>query len=109
MRRAKADPDLSQKLSNGLSYLNADEMEEMQQALAMAIYAHSLTANRGGGYKAVKVRPDIRALPRPGCTFDLMRMMRNRASVRFWGALHRCFNTAMAVDMCVHKTSWVRR
>lgn len=56
MRRAKADPDLSRKLSNGLSYLNADEMEEMQQALAMAIYAHSLTANHGGGYEAVKVR-----------------------------------------------------
>lgn len=55
MRRAKADPDLSQKLSKGLSYLNADEMEEMQQALAMAIYAHMLTSNHGGGYEAVKV------------------------------------------------------
>eukprot|EP00752_Nemacystus_decipiens_P005990 g5409.t1 len=54
VRRAKADPDLSEKLSKGLSYLNADEMEEMQQALAMAIYAHSLTANHGGGYEAVK-------------------------------------------------------
>lgn len=59
VRRAKADPDLSEKLSNGLSYLNADEMEEMQQALAMAIYAHSLTANHGGGYEAVKVRSNI--------------------------------------------------
>eukprot|EP00903_Cladosiphon_okamuranus_P020680 g18989.t1 len=54
VRRAKADPDLSKKLSNGLWYLNSDEMEEMQQALAMAIYAHSLTANHGGGYDAVK-------------------------------------------------------
>lgn len=58
MRRAKADPNLSQKLSIGLSYLNADEMEEMEQALAMAIYAHSLTSNRGGGHEAVKVRSD---------------------------------------------------
>lgn len=56
MRRAKADPDLSQKLSSGLAYLNADEMAEMQQALAMAIYAHSLNSNHGGGYDAVKVR-----------------------------------------------------
>lgn len=60
MRRAKADPDLSRKLSNGLSYLNADEMEEMQQALAMAIYAHSLSADRGGGYEAVKVRSNAK-------------------------------------------------
>lgn len=58
VRRAKTDPDLSQKLSQGLSYLNADEMEEIQQALAMAIYAHSLTSSHGGGYKAVKVRSE---------------------------------------------------
>lgn len=56
MRRAKADPDLSEKLSNSLAYLNADEMAEMQQALAMAIYAHSLNSKHGGGYDAVKVR-----------------------------------------------------
>lgn len=57
MRRAKADPNLFQKLSNGLSYLNADEMEEVQQALAMAIYAHSLNSKHGGGgYEVVKVR-----------------------------------------------------
>lgn len=56
MRRSKADPDLSQKLSHGLSYLNADEMEEVQQALAMSIYAHSVNSKRAGsGYKAVKV------------------------------------------------------
>lgn len=56
VRRSKADPDLSQKLSDGLSYLNADEMEEVQQALAMSIYAHSVNYKRGGsGYKAVKV------------------------------------------------------
>lgn len=57
MRRAKADPDLSEKLSRGLSYLNADEMEEMHQALAMAIYAHTLNSGHGAdGYEAVKVR-----------------------------------------------------
>ncbi|CAB1104246.1 unnamed protein product [Ectocarpus sp. CCAP 1310/34] len=55
VRRSKADPDLSQKLSDGLSYLNADEMEEVQQALAMSIYAHSVNSRRAGsGYKAVK-------------------------------------------------------
>lgn len=59
VRRAKADPDLSQKLANGLSYLNADEMDEMQQALAMAIYAHSLNSKHGGGYDAVKVRTSV--------------------------------------------------
>ncbi|CAM9308071.1 unnamed protein product [Scytosiphon promiscuus] len=49
VRRAKSDPDLSEKLSNGLVYLNADEMEEVQQALAMSIYAHSLNSKHGGG------------------------------------------------------------
>lgn len=56
VRRAKAAPDLSDKLAAGLAYLNADEIEEVQQALAMAIYAHSLNSKNGGGYEAVKVR-----------------------------------------------------
>lgn len=56
VRRAKADPDLSNKLADGLSYLNADEAEEMQQALAMAIYAQSLNSQGEGGYESVKVR-----------------------------------------------------
>lgn len=56
MRRAKPAPDLSEKLAAGLSYLNADEAEEMQQALAMAIYAHSLNSEtETGSYDAVKV------------------------------------------------------
>lgn len=55
VRRAKRVPDLSEMLTAGLAYLNADEAEEMQQALAMAIYAHSLNA-KTGGYEAVKVR-----------------------------------------------------
>lgn len=62
VRRAKSDPDLSEKLSNGLVYLNADEMEEVQQALAMSIYAHSLNSKHGRGrYGAVEVRACVRA------------------------------------------------
>lgn len=42
-------------LLDGLSYLNADEMAEVGQALAISIYAHSLNSNHGEGYQAVKV------------------------------------------------------
>lgn len=42
-------------LLDGLSYLNADEMAEVSQALAISIYAHSLNSNHGEGYQAVKV------------------------------------------------------
>ncbi|CAM9500512.1 unnamed protein product [Sphacelaria rigidula] len=53
VRRAKPAPDLSEKLALGLSYLNADEAEEIQQALAMAMYAHSLKAE-AGSFEGVK-------------------------------------------------------
>ena len=60
MRRAKAAPDLSQMLADGLFYLNADEMDEIRQALAMSVYAHSLNSKHGGGYEAVKVQHSSR-------------------------------------------------
>lgn len=64
VRRAEQVPDLSDMLSTGLRYLNADEAQEVQQALAVATYAHSLNAHGPRCYEQLKVRCRLFAIVR---------------------------------------------